>query len=77
MLGNHDAEPVNQARAVAMDRTAVTLIAPGDPRGQACHSMTAVRQEEGRARPDLWSRPCVRTAFLPGRLLPRRLPSST
>ena len=31
VLGNHDVDPVNQARPVAVDRTAVTLFAPGDP----------------------------------------------
>ena len=31
VLGNHDADPVNQVRAIEVDRTAVTLIAPGDP----------------------------------------------
>ena len=32
VLGNHDVDPVNQVRPVAVDRTAVTLFAPGDPR---------------------------------------------
>ena len=31
IAGNHDVDPVNQVRPVAADRTAVTLVAPGDP----------------------------------------------
>ena len=31
MLGNHDVDPVNQVRPVAVGRTAATLFAPGDP----------------------------------------------
>ena len=31
VLGNHDVDPVNQARPVAVGRTAATLFAPGDP----------------------------------------------
>ena len=31
VLGNHDVDPVNQARPLEVHRTAVTLAAPGDP----------------------------------------------
>ena len=31
MLGNHDVDPVNQARPLEVHRTAVTLAAPGEP----------------------------------------------
>ena len=31
VLGNHDVEPVNQVRPVAVGRSAATLFAPGDP----------------------------------------------
>ena len=31
VLGNHDVDPVNQVRPVAVGRTAATLFAPGDP----------------------------------------------
>ena len=31
VLGNHDVAPVNQVRPLEVDRTAVTLVAPGDP----------------------------------------------
>ncbi|MCY4636592.1 MAG: metallophosphoesterase [Acidobacteria bacterium] len=31
VLGNHDVDPVNRVRPVAVDRTAVTLFAPGEP----------------------------------------------
>ena len=31
VLGNHDVDPVNQTRPVAVGRTAATLFAPGDP----------------------------------------------
>ena len=31
VLGNHDVDPVNQVRPLKVDRTAVTLVAPGNP----------------------------------------------
>ena len=31
VLGNHDVDPVNQVRPLAVDRTAITLAAPGEP----------------------------------------------
>ena len=31
VLGNHDVDPVNQARPLEVHRTAVTLAAPGEP----------------------------------------------
>ena len=31
VLGNHDVDPINQVRPLQVDRTAVTLVAPGDP----------------------------------------------
>ena len=31
VLGNHDVDPVNQVRPLDVDRTAVTLFAPGEP----------------------------------------------
>ena len=31
VLGNHDVDPVNEQRQVAVQRTAVTVFAPGDP----------------------------------------------
>ena len=31
VLGNHDADSINQVRAIEVDRAAVTLVAPGDP----------------------------------------------